>query len=303
MQQVLKNVDTNTKTKTHKTTLMQTEFPMPQKNIVSIAVMTILIVCVYFCNIPNPNMILIIGLVFCSAAFGYDGGITAGVIMLFYTLFFYSTEHSFIHFTEQSIQNVFVSLIGIFADLLLVCSLKCEEIKAFKNIKLFTEKLEHENKNLQVSSMQDSLTEIQNRLALRRDFDLYNNRKITVMMIDLDNFKAINDTYGHEAGDRALQETGAILAKTFGRNHCYRYGGDEFLVICPDLSEREFREKLDNMLKSKPNFNINGQTVNIDFSVGYVHGTVTDTESLRHFLSDADKRMYAAKKTKHQKAL
>ena len=96
-----------------------------------------------------------IGLVFCSAAFGYDGGITAGIIMLFYTLFFYSTEHSFIHFTEQSIQNVFVSLIGIFADLLLVCSLKYEEIKAFKDIKLFTEKLEHENENLQVISMQD----------------------------------------------------------------------------------------------------------------------------------------------------
>lgn len=298
MQQVLKNVDTNTKTKTHKTTLMQTEFPMPQKIIVSIAVMTMLIVCVYFCNIPNPNMILIIGLVFCSAAFGYDGGITAGIIMLFYTLFFYSTEHSFIHFTEQSIQNVFVSLIGIFADLLLVCSLKYEEIKAFKDIKLFTEKLKHENENLQVISMQDSLTGIQSRLALRRDFDLYNNCELTVMMLDLDNFKTINDTYGHAAGDRALQETGVLLARTFGKNYCYRYGGDEFLVVCPDLSETQFLEKLKIMLKSKPIINIDGQSVNIDFSYGYVHGTVKDTESLRQFLTIADKRMYASKNKK-----
>ena len=118
------------------------------------------------------------------------------------------------------------------------------------------------------------------------------------MMIDLDNFKTINDTYGHDAGDRALRETGLLLAKAFGKNYCYRYGGDEFLVICPDLSETEFREKLNNMLKSKPSININGQTVNIDFSVGYVHGTVKDRESLRHFLSDADKRMYEVKNAK-----
>lgn len=298
MQQVLKNSDTNTKTENHNSTLMQTEFPMPQKILFSIAIMAVLILFVYFCNIPNPNMILITGLVFCSAVFGCGGGITAGIIMFFYTLFFYSTEHSFIHFTEQSIQNVFVSLIGIVADLLLVCSLKREEITAFKYIKLFTEKLKHENKNLQVSSMQDSLTEIQNRLALRRDFDLYNNCELTVMMIDLDNFKMINDTYGHAAGDRALWETGVLLAKTFGKNYCYRYGGDEFLVICPDLSETEFRIKLNNMLKLKSSFNVNGKSVNIDFSYGYVHDTVKDIQDLRQLISLADKRMYEVKNAK-----
>ena len=298
MQQVLKNSDTNTKTENHNSTLMQTEFPMPQKILFSIAIMAVLIIFVYFCNIPNPNMILITGLVLCSAVFGYGGGITAGIIMFFYTLFFFSTENSFIHFTEQNIQKVFISLIGIVADLFLICSLKREEIKAFKDIKLLTEKLKHENKNLQVSSMQDSLTEIQNRLALRRDFDLYNNRELTVMMIDLDNFKTINDTYGHDAGDRALRETGVLLARTFGKNYCYRYGGDEFLVVCPDLSEREFLEKLKIMLISKPSINIDGQTVNVDFSVGYVHGTVKDTDSLRQLLTIADKRMYASKNEK-----
>ena len=298
MRQVSKKDNTNSKRENHKSTLMQTEFPMHQKILFSIAIMAVLIIFVYFCNIPNPNMILIAGLVLCSAVFGYGGGITAGIIMLFYTLFFFSTENSFISFTEQNIQKVFVSLIGIVADLFLICSLKREEIKAFKSIKLLTEKLKHENKNLQVSSMQDSLTEIQNRLALRRDFDLYNNRELTVMMIDLDNFKMINDTYGHAAGDRALRETGVLLAKAFGKNYCYRYGGDEFLVICPDLSETEFREKLNNMLKSKPSININGNSINIDFSYGYFHGTVKDTEDLRQFISLADKRMYKVKNAK-----
>ena len=148
--------------------------------------------------------------------------------------------------------------------------------------------------------MQDVLTGLQNRLALRQDYDTYRDCKLTVMMLDLDNLKTINDTYGHEAGDRALQETGMFLANTFGSNCCYRYGGDEFLVICPDLSETEFREKLNNMLKSKPSININGNSINIDFSYGYFHGTVKDTEDLRQFLSIADKRMYATKNEKQQ---
>ena len=85
-------------------------------------------------------------------------------------------------------------------------------------------------------------------------------------MLDLDNLKTINDTYGHEAGDRALQETGMFLANTFGSNCCYRYGGDEFLVICPDLSETEFREKRYMMMKSKPSFKMNGNSVDVEFS-------------------------------------
>ena len=302
MHQVSNNNDKNFKWKKHKSTIMQNEFSTLTKIIFSTAIMAVLIIFVYCCNIPNSNMILIAGLVLSSAVFDYGGGITAGIIMLFYTLFFFSTEHSVICFTEQNIQKFFACFVGIAANLLLVCSLKREEIKAFKDVELLAEKLKHENENLQIISMQDGLTGLQNRLALRRDYDLYNNRELTVMMLDLDNFKIINDTYGHEAGDRALQKTGALLANTFGINYCYRYGGDEFLVICPDLSEAEFREKLNSMMKSKPSFNINGMSVDVEFSVGYIHDIVKDAECLRQFLFVADKRMYVSKNAKQQKA-
>lgn len=298
MYQVLNYDDEDTKRKKHKPTLMQIEFNTLKKIIFTFVIMSVLIAFVYFYNIPDPNMILIAGLVLCSAVFGYGGGITAGVIMLLYTLFFFSTEHSFIHFTEQNIQKVFVTIIGIVADLLLVCSLKREEIKAFKDVKFLTEKLQNENENLQIISMQDVLTGLQNRLALRRDYDLYKNRELTVMMLDLDNFKIINDTYGHTKGDKVLKKTGELLAKTFGKDYCYRYGGDEFLVLCPDLSESEFIEKLNDMMKSKPSLNINEISVNVEFSFGYVHDLVRDIEDLRQFFSLADQRMYAAKNAK-----
>lgn len=50
-------------------------------------------------------------------------------------------------------------------------------------------------------------------------------------MIDIDNFKSFNDTYGHNVGDDVIREVSRLLVKYFGIDHCYRIGGDEFLII------------------------------------------------------------------------
>ena len=96
-------------------------------------------------------------------------------------------------------------------------------------------------KNLNDMAYIDALTGIGNRLALRRDYESYQGHEVTVVMLDLNDFKLINDTRGHEEGDRVLQEIGKLLSDTFGKEHCYRYGGDEFLVIVPDISDSEFQ--------------------------------------------------------------
>jgi K+-sensing histidine kinase KdpD len=114
--------------KSRKPTLMQLQVSLPKKIVITAAVMVALILFVYYCNIPNPNMILIAGLVLCSALFGFGGGIVAAVIMLGYTLFFFSTDHSFTQFTPQNMQKVAVSLFGVTADMLLVCFPKSSEL-------------------------------------------------------------------------------------------------------------------------------------------------------------------------------
>ena len=67
-------------------TLMQRQFALPAGGLCTTAVMSLLIALVYFMNIPNPNMILIAGLVLCSALFGFSGGLVAAVIMGVYTI-------------------------------------------------------------------------------------------------------------------------------------------------------------------------------------------------------------------------
>ncbi|MBR1711688.1 MAG: diguanylate cyclase [Clostridia bacterium] len=114
--------------------LLQMQASIPKKIIISSLIMLVLAAAVIGFAIPNPNMILIVGLVLCSAMFGYVGGFTAAAIMLLYTLYFFSTGHTFVHFTPENLQKVAVSLIGIAADMTLVCGLKREEIRKFKNL-------------------------------------------------------------------------------------------------------------------------------------------------------------------------
>ena len=139
----------------------------------------------------------------------------------------------------------------------------------------------------------DALTGIGNRLALRRDYDAYLGKEVTVVMLDLNDFKLINDTRGHEEGDRILRETGKLLADTFGGEHCYRYGGDEFLAIIPDLSNTELQEKLECLKRNKP---VIDDTVRADFSIGSVRAMLSDSDILRTLISRADEKMYEEKR-------
>ena len=127
---------------------MQLQVSLPKKIVITVVIMAALILFVFYFNVPNPNMILIAGLVLCSALFGYGGGIVAAAIMLGYTLFFFSTAHSFTQFTPENTQKVLVSLIGIAADMLLVCALKRSEIREFKAVDELTVQLNHQQESL-----------------------------------------------------------------------------------------------------------------------------------------------------------
>jgi diguanylate cyclase (GGDEF)-like protein len=279
----------------YKSTLMQLQVSLQKKVLFTAAIMFVLILIVMGFHVPNPNMILIMGLVFCSAVFGFGGGIIAAVIMLGYTLYFFSTGHSFIHYTDQNMQKVLVSLLGIVVDMLLICQLKAAEVESFNEVKTLSRQLELENQELQRMSLTDALTGIRNRLALRLAYDAYINKQVVVILLDLNGFKAINDTKGHSEGDRVLAETGRLLAGAFGGDRCYRYGGDEFLVIHPDMSENELLSKMDSVAQAAPSVEGFGR---VTFSYGCSHGMLSDPDVLRTLIMAADKKMYEVKRSR-----
>ena len=277
--------------------LLHMELSLWQALLFTAFIMGALLFFVYYLHVPNPNMVLIAGLVICSALFGYGGGVLAAAVMLLYTLYFFSTGNNFLTFSDENMRKVYVSIFGILVDMFFVCELKRRELYAFGEIRELTEELRLENLRLQESSLTDSLTGIRNRLALRQDYPTFRDMELIVMMLDVDDFKTINDTYGHDQGDEVLQRTGALLADCFGQERCYRYGGDEFLVILPGTGEAALREKLRRIMEEKPGFTANGEKIVPGYSVGYVYGKTEANGDLRMMLRKADERMYMSKRS------
>lgn len=106
---------------------------------------------------------------------------------------------------------------------------------------------EIERLNLQKAMLTDSLTQIQNRHGLRQAFDTMLKECDTVpyhlSILDLDNFKQVNDTFGHQTGDQCLEEFGKILRETcIKKGSPFRFGGDEFCILFRGISVEEIME-------------------------------------------------------------
>ena len=150
---------------------------------------------------------------------------------------------------------------------------------------------------------QDSLTGLANREALRRALDdalisaARRKHRCSVFLLDLDRFKAVNDTLGHPAGDTLLRLVSLRLRDEVGEmGQVGRLGGDEFQVVLPTTPSIEDLSKLaqgiiDNL--SRP-YTINGTMVSIGASVGIVTSDYDDRKS-DDLMRDADLALYAAK--------
>ncbi len=129
------------------------------------------------------------------------------------------------------------------------------------------------------------------------------NDNYTVIMIDVDQFKSINDTYGHLVGDEALQHTAKVLMRAAGaiestRLHIYRFGGDEFVVIGVNTNNEtieQFKANLNKELEAENSIITNGYK--IELSVGVSSGTVNSSGDMRAIVNEADKAMYKLKNT------
>jgi diguanylate cyclase (GGDEF)-like protein len=155
--------------------------------------------------------------------------------------------------------------------------------------------LEEDNELLEKATTIDVLTNTNNRFGLRRDFPSYLDREIRVMMMDVDGFKEINDQYGHHMGDYVLSQMGAHLVDIFGSEHVYRYGGDEFLVMCLHASDDEFGQMAERLRREVSEIALEDTGETISFSAGYTYGTPILQSDLRSMIRIADEQLYESK--------
>ncbi len=156
---------------------------------------------------------------------------------------------------------------------------------------------------LQHMAQHDALTDLPNRVLLLDRLSQalararWHERNVAVMFIDLDRFKTINDTLGHEAGDRLLQRLGERLGRCVREGDTIaRFGGDEFVILLDDIaSEHDISAVAQKLLQAfEPPFVVDSQRLYVTASIG-VSVFPTDGADPGTLLKHADIAMYRAK--------
>lgn len=146
---------------------------------------------------------------------------------------------------------------------------------------------------------QQRLTEEFNRLTR------YSNSPACLLMLDVDNFKAINDTYGHLAGDLALITVGKVIKqRTRASDVSGRCGGEEFIILLPETTQQEAYVFAESLRQTMATATTQYQSTELQFttSIGIAAFT-TELDSISQWIDQADKAMYQAKTSGRNKVV
>ncbi|MHA4967934.1 GGDEF domain-containing protein [Pseudomonas extremorientalis] len=146
----------------------------------------------------------------------------------------------------------------------------------------------------------DELTGLMNRRAFFEHAQVlyeqcrHNRQPLCALMMDMDHFKEINDTYGHQAGDQVLRQIGGVISASFRQADVYgRLGGEEFAVLLPNTSletARAIAEQLIKAISSLSSAPVHGLTASLG-----VASTHAQDQDLQGLMNTADKALYRAK--------
>lgn len=172
-------------------------------------------------------------------------------------------------------------------------------------------KLQNLQKDLLLSASTDSLTSLYNRRYFTQtsehifDISKREHNNLSIIMIDIDKFKSINDTYGHQTGDYVILYFAKIL-KEFQRQSdlACRYGGEEFVLLLPNtdiLGAEQVAQKLRSKIESSIVQLPNKQELNFTISSGVSRINFKNDQNIESLLKRADEAMYEAKKSGRNK--
>jgi diguanylate cyclase (GGDEF)-like protein len=161
--------------------------------------------------------------------------------------------------------------------------------------------------SLSEMAMNDSLTQLHNRRAMDRMLDSEMARvhqemaNFSIILMDIDRFKEINDSYGHDVGDRVLQWFASTLQKNLRlQDVVARWGGEEFLILLPDTPVDEAVRIADRLrvLIASEQVDLASEAIHVTFSAGIASSTLN--RDVRHLCQVADQALYEAKQTRNR---
>jgi two-component system, sensor histidine kinase LadS len=167
------------------------------------------------------------------------------------------------------------------------------------------EELSQANETLREINIMDAVTGIKNRhyfdTAFENEWKRASREKypLSLLLLDIDHFKLVNDKLGHLAGDECLYEIAATISAALKRpaDIVARYGGEEFVAVLPYI-ENENAMKFANRIRSRveaANYIVDGREVNVTVSIGVCTVTPSDDDEMKDMISAADIALYEAK--------
>ena len=161
-----------------------------------------------------------------------------------------------------------------------------------------SEGIEHQKRIIEMAR-QDYLTGLATRWYLQEYIKKnQDEQNVTCIYLDLDNFKKVNDTYGHQAGDRALAATAEMMQREFTDGFCARMGGDEFMIVLLGLREASDVEKKVNVfMAGLLEYYAGTKTMKaLSVSAGIAQKTHGDDKTIDRLIHESDMALYEAKK-------
>jgi diguanylate cyclase (GGDEF)-like protein len=167
------------------------------------------------------------------------------------------------------------------------------------------------NQELSSLYISDSLTGLYNRMAYNRlavplfEKCMDQGEPLSILFVDLDRLKYINDTYGHDMGNIAIKAIAGSLQKCCPKDAIeMRYGGDEFVVLVPGYDEEQSKVLKRQILEQiKLQEAMLKTSFAIDASIGYVVAKPENPMKLNDYINLADERMYSVKKAKKAQSI
>ena len=226
----------------------------------------------------------------CYSAYRYMTLVSIGLVLLPCTLW--------LLFQPTSMQVGIAIAVLVFSTFVASATRKLSDAleKAFR----LTRQMERAHNISTRAAQTDELTGLMNRRAFFEHAQVlyaqcrHNQQPLCALMMDMDHFKQINDTYGHQAGDQVLRQIGGVISASFRKADVYgRLGGEEFAVLLPNTSLETARNIAEDLIKAIAGLAAEPvKGLSASLGVAFTHAV---DEDLHGLMNTADKALYRAK--------